>query len=597
MAFKFRSVLSLSIGTGALLSVLMVWFAYSRIVAVRDLQNALIEDLSTGYTSVAFLERGMGFTAAGQMPPEDWWQAVNELTLPSGCCVTEWQGVAAVRTQEIAQANRAIGRLANAIMAQLSSNTSYLRETKALNESLAVTVAASFVGICFICWLLVNQGILRPINRLLRALDNHADTGEFQFSATPRDAQELALLAEQIGTIIAQLESDLLLTQGRLDEARETAHLEAAAMADELAELIDGSSSPIFTLDNRGVIASWNRKVAAITGIPYAAAHGKQFDRGFLDASERIGFNDVIKRALAGMPVEGYQIGLLTESGGPVSLLLNITPKRDEAGEVTGVTCFGAQVDDFLETTAKVIEKQRVDHFNDLASGAAHQLNQPLQKMRLLLVNAQNRLRREEVDKEQVIDKLRGADAELSAMSEIVEHLRLFGRKAPPIEGGFVLAEIVDRCVDLAKGGFLDQGINLSVSNELGGHKVNGHPVQIEKILMAILENSREALIASRASEPSVKASAWVTPDARQARLSIKDNGGGVDIALQDKIFDAFFTTKTGGRNVGLGLTSARALVEDMGGAVQLTSMGESTVFEIVLPLIMRGATDTEVNT
>ena len=569
-----------------LLSVCMVWIIYSRVVAVRDLQATMVDGLQTAYSFIAHLERGLGSTSAGQMPPDEWWQATNELVLPSGCCLDQWQQVTAARTQDVAGAERMMGQLIAAIERQVAADTSYLESIKALNRTMAIFVAGSFLAICFICWLLVNRGILRPIGRLVIALEHHSETGEFNFDTGVRDARELRLLAEQFGTIIARLESDLLLTQSRLEEARETARLEASVMADELAELIDGSGSPIFTIDVGGVIESWNRKIAAITGIPYAAAHGKQFDRGFLDASERIGFNDAVKRALSGLAVEGYRVGLLTESGRPVSILFNITPQHDSAGLVAGVTCFGAQVDEFLESTARVMEKQRVDHFNDLASGAAHQLNQPLQKMRLLLVNAQNRLRREEVDKDQVIDKLRGADAELSAMSEIVEHLRLFGRQPPAVDGGFSLGEIVDRCVDLAKGSFLDQGISLAVNNELAGGKVNGHPVQIEKTLMAVLENAREALISGRAGDLSVRVSAWVTPDRKEARLSIKDNGGGVDIAVQDKVFDAFFTTKTAGKNVGLGLTSARALVEDMGGAIQLTSMGESTVVEITLPLV-----------
>lgn len=571
-----------------MLAVLLVWLIYARVVAVREMQAAMIQDLREGHASVAHLERGLGYTGAGQLPDDSWWSTMNALALPSGCCLEEWQQVSAAQVKQVAEAHQAMSQLIEAIQTQLSIDANYLESTKALNRALGVFIAVSPVAICFICWLLVSRGILSPIYRLLAALEHHSRTGEFNFFATSRDAKELRTLAGRITTIIAQFESDLLLTQSRLEEARETARLEAAAMADELAELIDGSSSPIFTLNGQGVIGSWNRKIAAITGIPHAAAHGKQFDRGFLDASERIGFSDVINRALAGVAVEGYKIGLLTESGAPVSMLLNITPQRDDSGGVAGVTCFGAQVDQFLESTARVMEKQRTDHFNDLASGAAHQLNQPLQKMRLLLINAQNRLRREEVDKEQVIDKLRGADAELSAMSEIVEHLRLFGRQAPAVEGGFSLSEIVDRCVDLAKGGFLDQGIRLSVSNDLLGQKVNGHPVQIEKTLMAILDNAREAVVGGRTIEPNVTVSAWVTPDDKEARLSIKDNGGGIDIAVQDKVFDAFFTTKTGGRNVGLGLTSARALVEDMGGTIKMNSVGESTVVEIALPLIVQ---------
>ena len=83
---------------------------------------------------------------------------------------------------------------------------------------------------------------------------------------------------------------------------------------------------------------------------------------------------------------------------------------------------------------------------------------------------------------------------------------------------------------------------------------------------------------------------AWLDVSQRCARISIKDNGGGIDIAVIDKIFDPFFTTKIVGKNVGLGLASARALIEDIDGEINLSCSGEFTVVDMSIPLVAESA-------
>ena len=86
-----------------------------------------------------------------------------------------------------------------------------------------------------------------------------------------------------------------------------------------------------------------------------------------------------------------------------------------------------------------------------------------------------------------------------------------------------------------------------------------GTPLQVEgKCLIAIFDNATEALVATRPVAPVIGVSAGINAQANSANVSIRDNGGGLDVAHLDKVFDPFFTTKINGKNVGLGLASSR---------------------------------------
>jgi signal transduction histidine kinase len=68
-------------------------------------------------------------------------------------------------------------------------------------------------------------------------------------------------------------------------------------------------------------------------------------------------------------------------------------------------------------------------------------------------------------------------------------------------------------------------------------------------------------------------------------RVVITDSGAGIDPAIRDRVFDAWFTTKAPGRGTGLGLSIARSVVADHGGHIELTSEpGRGTTVTVLLP-------------
>jgi len=592
MTFNLRTGAIIGLSSVVIGALLVAFFAISRVTELRDLQARLLIDVENAIEMRSYIDHSVRHLADGQVPDDRWWNAFETLPTPSNCCALQLQQVLQMRG---ADSNYPVLKerlyvLQDAIAAPADMLKERVEAMKEANQPLPYFVVLSITLMLVMYWSILQRGVLIPIERLERAVREQDIDTPFEFEAPKFMANEIQILAQAFAAVISRLEDDLLSRNTELELAKDSARRESRERAEELAELIDGSGSPIFGVDSKGAIDAWNRKIASLTGVPGETAIGKIFERGFLDASNRIKFHEAVEKALSGQAVEGLEIAVFAKMGGALQLLLNVSPVRSEAGDIIGVTCFGHQVGEFLASTAKLFERQRTTYFNELAGGAAHQLNQPLQKMRLYLANAQNRLRRPEIDKPLLAEKLMGADNELTRMAEIIDHLRLFGKPSSPVEGGFSLTTVVDRCVALVKNGMLEQGIVLKIENELGSQFVNGHPLQLEKCLIAVFDNSREALLEANREGAEIIIRAWLDVSQRCARISIKDNGGGIDIAVIDKIFDPFFTTKIVGKNVGLGLASARALIEDIDGEINLSCSGEFTVVDMSIPLVAESA-------
>lgn len=110
-------------------------------------------------------------------------------------------------------------------------------------------------------------------------------------------------------------------------------------------------------------------------------------------------------------------------------------------------------------------------------------------------------------------------------------------------------------------------------------------PLQLQQILLNLLLNARDAM----PSGGEIVVSLSEQPDSPQPRvcLSVTDQGCGIAPELQERIFEALFTTKPVGRGTGLGLSIVRSIAEDLGGTVSVTSApGQGSTFFISLPLV-----------
>ncbi len=553
-----------------------------RVFYLRDLQSALIQD----QVAALRLERQLA-PYAGVQPQDsrELMRVIDESSLLMRCCERSSGDLKKVlEVFDAANYRQAYALMREEVDASLELQAATIAKARAINSWLPLLIAVAFMLIVFSSWRILQHRFLGPISRLHATVSQAGLRGPLPFEAKNEDPKEVAELAASFVSLLGRLDSELKGREIALREANDMVRRETQRISGELSQMFADSPLPIFGTDLAGTVTTWNGKIAAITNIPASEAKGAHFVEFALSGPDKITFEKQFRTVLQGNSVDELQLTLLGR--GDVSIVINahMVPRRSYGGEIVGINCFGHEIESVLEEAALAVEAQRTTHFSELASSAAHQLNQPLQKMRLYLANAQNRLRVPTLDKEILVEKLRGIDEQLSRVSEIIEHLREFGRPIEPLKDGFQVGTVIERCLELSRGNLIERGIRVSLDCSLTDQLANGHPLQIEKPLIALLNNAQEAVIEAAPARAEIKV-AVVLMDQGRAKVTVSDNGLGVTTELKKRIFEPFFSTRDEGKNVGLGLPVARAMIEDLGGRITLDREGDWTVATMVIPL------------
>ncbi|HEX4622048.1 MAG TPA: ATP-binding protein [Myxococcaceae bacterium] len=230
---------------------------------------------------------------------------------------------------------------------------------------------------------------------------------------------------------------------------------------------------------------------------------------------------------------------------------------------------------------ARLRESERLAAVGQLASGAAHEINNPLGFLSANLQALQQNLRD--------LAEMSGTGAELVTESaeiigdalagarrvgDIVRGLRELSR----LEIGGHRVTRVNDSVTRAVRAELDgkAQVEIAVPDELA---VWIDPLQFDQVLAQILRNARQAI----SSQGRVRLSGW--EDSGQVHLRIEDDGNGIAPEHLRRVFEPFFTTRGVGQGVGLGLTAAWGIVTRFGGHIDVESEpGRGAAFTIRMP-------------
>jgi signal transduction histidine kinase len=241
----------------------------------------------------------------------------------------------------------------------------------------------------------------------------------------------------------------------------------------------------------------------------------------------------------------------------------------DEHGRLLEVQAVGRDNTEVRRSQQQLTQSAKMATLGEMATGLAHEINQPLNVMRMAIVNVLKRLGNGDVQIDYLTDKLNRIDAQVQRAAKVVDHMRVFGRRseveqqpfnpARPSKGRCrcspkACAAKVSTCGS-AKPGFSVQ--------------VRGYVDQLEQVLINLMVNARMRCSAN--AKPTPNPGFRCTPNVKQSvRLWVEDNGGGIDPRLLERIFEPFFTTKPVGRRHRLGLSVSYGIVENMGGKLSV---------------------------
>lgn len=242
----------------------------------------------------------------------------------------------------------------------------------------------------------------------------------------------------------------------------------------------------------------------------------------------------------------------------------------------------------------RLFHAQKMEALGSLSGGVAHSLNNLLTPI-MALANVVLSELPEKGDARASMDRI--AQATLKAR-DLVRGILAFSRADIADMQRQDLHVLISGAVDLIRE-VIPKTIQFSATLDSDVGFVLADRSQIETVTMNIVNNAVAALegaphgridvtlgrvsISDLAEEEGMDAS---LPVGRYARLSVVDNGPGIDPRIQSRIFDPFFTTKAVGKGTGLGLSMALGVIEKHGGAIHVHSrLGEGTRFDVFLPL------------
>ena len=244
-------------------------------------------------------------------------------------------------------------------------------------------------------------------------------------------------------------------------------------------------------------------------------------------------------------------------------------------------------IDSLRQAEAQIIQSSKLASLGTLASGVAHELNQPLAIIRAIAQQNLQTLQKGTLSQEAqslLREDLQIVERQTARMSQIILHLRTFARKPRETQDAVNLNEVAQSALILLREQLRQRGIRLVEQYTEPLPPVIGEANALEQIVINLLTNARDAL--EGVADPEIRL--WTEVVQQQGALwvvlGIADNGPGVPEAIRAQIFDPFFTTKDPNKGTGLGLSISLEIAQKHKGTLQLEPTERGACFVLRLP-------------
>ncbi|MEN6369295.1 MAG: PAS domain S-box protein [Thermotogota bacterium] len=469
-------------------------------------------------------------------------------------------------------------------MARVGANT---------RATVALILGATFVAVAF--GAAVARRVTLPMSHLGQSARALAQ-GERQVVAETSRIAEVADLSRSFNTMTRQLEQTVDSLQAEVAE-RKRAEDGLRSSEARYRLLADNSTDMIWTVDLEGRLTYVSPSVGKLLGVTAESILGLPFTTRLTaeSATEAMPrFAMVRDRIARGLPIpleDRIDLELVCQDGSTVWTESVIGPMAGDDGQVRGVVGVSRNItarrraeQERLALEAQLRHSQKLESIGTLASGVAHEINNPLTGV----INYADLIERRVTDP-QLREFAGGIKTEGNRMAEIVRGLLSFARQETAEKRREQVPDIVRASLTLVGSILKKDRIRLrqSITDELPFVRCNAQ--QIEQIIINLLTNARDALNRKYPGEDEDKIVEIVIRKIEKdgepwVRTTVEDRGSGVPADLIARIFDPFFTTKPRDMGTGLGLSISYGIAQDHGGDLTVESEeGRYTRFHLDL--------------
>jgi len=352
--------------------------------------------------------------------------------------------------------------------------------------------------------------------------------------------------------------------------------------------LVETVRDIVYTVDLEGRFSYISPMVEVVTGYNDKELLGRKFSEIVAHSYRQ----KVMQRFMDGIETGGtstYEIEILTKYNVTVPVEVNVTSLTDSKGQSIGrigvardITRRKQQESERQELEVKALTQDKLASLGEIATGIAHEINQPLSYIKIILESTLNDLEAEKLDKEELSEDFSESLRQVGKISNIISHLRTFGRSDVSSFGPVRLTSVVDDTLILMNERLRIKNISFRVQLAENLPMVNGNHVKLEQVFINLIQNSMDAM------EDQGNGEIVLTAHEEDEGILIRysDTGEGIAPQFQERIFDPFFTTKEAGKGTGIGLSIVYGIIQEHDGAISCESEeGSGATFMISLPV------------
>jgi histidine kinase len=410
----------------------------------------------------------------------------------------------------------------------------------------------------------------------------------FEESGYNRDGQPIrwfartAPIRDKHGNVVAAMEMSLDVTLSRQLEEK------LKASEQRYQAIFSNIPNPVFVLDPKNMrILDCNDSVKPVYGFRREDLRDRSFLELF-EARDRDQYEAKIRNS-----VFIHQARQLNHEGRPlfVDIRASLTPYPE--WEVLLVTT--SDITQQIETEQQLIQASKMTTLGEMATGVAHELNQPLSVMKtassfMLKKFAADQIVRPEIFREM----LRKIDANVDRAANIIQHMRQFARKSEVDLEPVDINHTLQMALEIFSEQLKVRGIQVQKRTEKGLPRILGNPSRLEQVFINLLLNARDAIEEKWGDKPADPADRIITlstcKEGDGIVAMVCDTGTGIPPSVMDKIFEPFFTTKTVGKGTGLGLSISYGIMQQHGGTIQAAVRDTGgTCFTLKFPVPKEG--------
>lgn len=231
----------------------------------------------------------------------------------------------------------------------------------------------------------------------------------------------------------------------------------------------------------------------------------------------------------------------------------------------------------------QLVYMSRLTMLGELATGIAHELNQPLMAVANYAQAALRRVRSSEWSREEVTNCLEKTSQQALLAGEIIKRLRRLVSRRPPEQSETDLNDTIRDVVEMVRSEAEGRDVHLRLELPDALPRISADRTQLQQVLLNLVRNGFEAMHETSPEDRCLTVESRVIDHGRVA-VCVHDQGEGCESRYLDRLFEPFFTTKEQG--LGMGLSISRSIIESHGGRLTVQpNLTRGLTFQFTLPI------------